>query len=340
MIDILRDLIKLIQKLIGKESPDIPISVPLPPKPLPDPPTPPKPKPPKPKPDSPYFDFFGKQRFLVFVSYFDGIRARHLLKDLDYLKRKGVDGIRLYLNFSYPPNRPWDFLFQPNGSLHAGRLEMLHTILKLTRKKQMVVDLSSSRRKDPDGWQMPINTYARCWGLLAKQLKDWGFEHFLIDIENEHNNPWAGQAHTMMQGEARAVRKAIQAHLPDALITASVASHISPESAVNWAEKEGMNWIGYHDPRVRTWPEDTEGLALRCKRAVGSNKIKIYFQEPNGINPGGSAQSTNEFRVALAGAKRAKIAGWCFHTGAGFTLSDGSFESKLKPAEREFLENL
>jgi len=101
-----------------------------------------------------------------------------------------------------------------------------------------------------------------------------------------------------------------------------------------------MNFMGYHDPRVHSWPEDTENLALRCRRVVGDNSIKVYFQEPNGIGKAGSARSTNEFRVALAGAKRAQIAGWCFHTAAGFTLSDGSFESKLKPAEREFLENL
>ena len=54
----------------------------------------------------------------------------------------------------------------------------------------------------------------------------------------------------------------------------------------------------------------------------------------------GNARSTNEFRVALAGAMRAKIAGWCFHTDAGFTLIDGSFKSKLRPADREFLERM
>ncbi|KKK98143.1 hypothetical protein LCGC14_2645740, partial [marine sediment metagenome] len=104
IINQIQDLINVIRQLIGKE-PLIPVPKPDP-KPAPIPPTP---TPPPVVADSPFF--FGKQKTLVLVSYFDGLRALDLEKDLDWLKSKGVDGIRLYLNFSYPPNRPWDFLF-------------------------------------------------------------------------------------------------------------------------------------------------------------------------------------------------------------------------------------
>ncbi len=326
-IDILKKLIELIRKLIGKESPITIEPGPGPPKPIP--PSPPEPV------DSPYFNFFEKQKFLTFVSYFNGIDAKFPEQDLDFLKSKGVDGVRLYLNFSYPPNRPWNFIFNPDGSLNPYKLGTLGHILRLAEEREMVVDISSSRRGGRDEWQMPFGTYAHAWRLLSIELKKWAeFKNYLIDIENEHNCPWAGISETMNQYEALKVREAIQTNLPDVPITASVACNISPEAAATWADNEGMTFIGYHDPRVQGWAEATEELALRCKRAVGDNSVKICFQEPTR-----SAQSTNEFRVALEGAKRAEIAGWCFHNDI-FTLSDGSFESKLNPAGKEFLNQL
>lgn len=339
IINQIQDLINVIRQLIGKE-PLIPVPKPDP-KPAPIPPTP---TPPPVVADSPFF--FGKQKTLVLVSYFDGLRALDLEKDLDWLKSKGVDGIRLYLNFSYPPNRPWDFLFQPDGSLHPNRLGTLGSILQQTKKRGMVVDISSSRRLDgvdgrSDGWQMPPKVYAHCWHLLAKQIMEWKLDkHIVIDLENESNNPWAGQAHTMTITEAIYARKVVQRWLPNVPITASVASHISPEAAVKLAVQEGMTFLGYHDPRVAGWAEATESLALRCRRAIGDNSIKVCFQEPPGTGRAGPVKSTNEFRVALAGAKRAQIAAWYHHLDAGFTLIDGSFESKLRPADREFLNGL
>ncbi len=296
---------------------------------------PPTPKPMPPLVDSPYFNFFGRQETLVLVSYFDGIRAKYLEQDLNWLKSKGVDGIRLYLNFSYPPNRPWNFIFNPDGSLNPYKLGTLGHILRLAEERNLVVDISSSRRLDPDGWQMPFGTYAHAWRLLAIILEKWPFSNYIIDIENEHNCPWGGQGETMTMPEVRIIRDSIRASLPDVEITASVACNISPEAAANLAIQEGMTFVGYHDPRVAGWAEATEELALRCRRAVGDNSILVSFQEPPR-----RVSSTHEFRVALAGAKRAKIAAWYYHNKESFTLINGSFESKLTPAGREFLNGL
>ncbi len=301
--------------------------------------------PPDPGSDSPYFDFFGQRKFLVFVSYFDGIRAKYLEQDLNYLKSKGVDGIRLYLNFSYPPNRPWKFLFRSDGSLDVQRLGMLGHILRLANEREMVVDISSSRRLDgvdgrPNGWQMAPGVYAHAWRLLSIELKKWGFQNFLIDEDNEGNCPWANRSATLTIPEAIVIREVIQANLPTVPITASAACNISPEAAAVMTKAEGMSFIGYHDPRVRGWAEATEGLALRCKRAVGSDKIKVCFQEPNGIGKAGSVQSANDFWVALNGARKAKVASWTLHTSAGFSLRKRSFFSQLHPVENEFLNGL
>lgn len=340
MVKTIQEIIDLIRGLLGKEPlyPEpIPIPKPEPPKPKPKPPTP------KPKPDSPYFDFFGKREFLVGASYFDGIRAKYLEQDLDYLVSKGVRLIRLYLNFSLPKNRPWDFLFRSDGSLHPNKLGALGHILQLTRKREMVVDISSSRRLDgvdgkSDGWQMPPKVYVHCWHLLAKQLKAWGFEHFLIDVENEHNNPWAGQSATMTISEAIYVRSVIQVHLPNVPISASVASHISPEAAATMARQEGMNSIYFHDPRDPGSAKNTEALALRCKKAAGS-KIPIYFQEPAHI--GQFVKSSSALINMCKGAKRAGIAAWCMHQiNASFTLTERTFESRLDPRERGFFDRL
>ncbi len=295
--------------------------------------------PPSPSPDSPYFNFFGQQKFLVFASYFDGIRAKHLEQDLDYLKSKGVDGFRLYLNFGFPDprNRPWNFIFNPDGSLNPYKLGSLGHILRLAEKREMVVDISSSRRGGRDEWQMPPGTYAHAWRLLSIELKSWGFQNFILDIENEHTGAWAGRQ-AMTEAEAALARNAIKGNLPNVLITASVAN-ASPGSAAAIGWDEGMNVLAWHDPRNTDFAKNTESYALQCKAAVGES-VFVYFQEPARAGWGDAVKSSDDLLTALNGAKAAQIAGWCFHNAGSFTLSDGNFESKLRPLERGFLNRI
>jgi len=289
---------------------------------------------PKPKP-TPKPNTFGSG-FKVAASYFDALRARHLVKDLNYFKRKGVGIVRVYLNFSYPPNKPWRFLFRPDGTLDKGKLGQLHKLLKLSNKRKMIVDISSSRRKDPDGWQMTPQAYGTCWRTLAKQLKFWGYTNYIIDLENEHNCGWAGSRHTMSQERALSIRNSIRLILPDAHITASVACHISPEAAAAMAKVEGMNVLAYHDPRGENCIKDSEPLARRCKKAF--SKGLVYFQEPCQIGWQDYVKNADDLTAMLNGAKKAKIASWCFHSDASFNLSGGTFESRLLPEERKFME--
>ena len=59
-------------------------------------------------------------RFLVFLSYFDGIQrpAAVLNADLDYLSKQGIDGIRVLPNWKAQ-------LFGTDGTVHRAALEKL-----------------------------------------------------------------------------------------------------------------------------------------------------------------------------------------------------------------------
>ena len=202
----------------------------------------------------------------------------------------------------------------------------------------MVVDISSSRRLDPNGWQMSPGVYAHAWRLLSIELQKWGFQNYVIDIENESNCGWGGRSAAMTTAEAIIVRGAIRANLPAAPITASVACHISPENAASLARAQGMSFIGYHDPRTPTCVEDTLPLALRCKAAAGP-EVKVYFQEPAQIGWGNFVKNAGDLLTMCRGAEAAKIAAWCFHSDASFKLNN-RIELLYKPEEREFLNRL
>ncbi len=298
-----------------------------------DPPSPP----PNPSPNSPYFDFFGRREFLVFASYFNMMGASNIIEDLDFLKESGIGGVRIYLNWANPDHEPYRFLFRSDGSLDGGRLEQLHTFLQLTTDRQLVVDISSSRRGNKGYWQTAPGVYAHSWRLLSIEIAKWGFTNIVIDGDNEGNCPWAGRPVTMTSGEAITFREAVQVNLSAMPVTVSAACNISPEAAVALALSQGMSWVGYHDPRTPTCVQDTEALALRCKQAATGTGMKIGFQEPDRI--GSNVKTANDLSAMCQGAERAGIALWCLHSTASFKLNN-RIELLYEPEAREFLNRL
>ena len=49
-----------------------------------------------------HFALNGQAKFLVLAGYFDGLDAGNVGADLDYLKSKGIDGVRVFPNW-------WDY---------------------------------------------------------------------------------------------------------------------------------------------------------------------------------------------------------------------------------------
>ncbi|HSS02422.1 MAG TPA: hypothetical protein VLM79_35425, partial [Kofleriaceae bacterium] len=99
-----------------------------------------------------YFSVNGTPRFLVFVSYFDGLDVPQgaFVDDLNYLRARGVDGIRILANWWVAPNDytagPLQYaqntLFLPNGTLRSTTRDAMGWYLDRAREANMVVDLT------------------------------------------------------------------------------------------------------------------------------------------------------------------------------------------------------
>src|SRR4029079_17016081 len=96
----------------------------------------------------------GAPRFLVFVSYFDGVRRVRggVGDDLDYLKTR-VDGIRCFPNwwdYACPPRSGADTLFDLQGEIRVAVWQTLDTLLNEAGERGLIVDLSFSRESVTD----------------------------------------------------------------------------------------------------------------------------------------------------------------------------------------------
>src|SRR3989442_11487334 len=92
------------------------------------------------------FTLNGQPRFLVFVSYFDGVRripdnlasTTVLDADLEYLVSKGVSGVRIFPNWQ----SPGETLMQCDGALRPLQLEKLKRLIDSAAANGLVVDVS------------------------------------------------------------------------------------------------------------------------------------------------------------------------------------------------------
>src|SRR5205814_2089568 len=99
-----------------------------------------------------YFSIDGTPRFLVFVSYFDGfdVPTGNYIDDLNWLRARGVDGIRILANWWVAPSDytagPLQYsqntLFLPNGTLRSVARDAMGWYLDRARDAGMVVDLT------------------------------------------------------------------------------------------------------------------------------------------------------------------------------------------------------
>src|SRR5437870_2304504 len=95
------------------------------------------------------FTVDGAARFVVFLSYFDGVRRVRsgVQDDLDYLKSR-VDGIRVFPNwweYACPPRSGGDTLFDLQGEIRPAVWQALDTLLAEAGDRGLIVDLSFSR---------------------------------------------------------------------------------------------------------------------------------------------------------------------------------------------------
>ncbi|MCC6154502.1 MAG: hypothetical protein IT367_12120 [Candidatus Hydrogenedentes bacterium] len=293
------------------------------------------------------FTVDGQERFLVFVSYFDAMRAsaENLETDFTYLREHGVDGIRIFPNW-------WDFrskiafardtLMDGKGNPRPERMQVLKDVLDRADRHAMIVDVSfayetveglSDLNAEQIGTgqgalpvnQVHIDDYER--GLIATAMALTPYENLFFDVQNEYN----GRITHLSDDEVRRLGAAIKHADPMRLVTASLANEIGPEEVSERSNKVEVDIVGWHESR-NPWRFDImDQLVLR---AIGKTSKPIYLGEPALLK---DELTVENFVTAITKAKAGGAAAWCLHTQNGFDLSTQPLVDRLTGGEKEFL---
>jgi hypothetical protein len=305
------------------------------------------------------FTVDGRARFLVFVSYFDALRASDaaLETDFAFLRRHRLDGVRIFPNWwrceaerqcgGHPGA---DTLFEPgSGRVRPDRLARLREVLALAGRHGLLVDLSFARetvREGADGPPLAAAVYADALASVLRAL-DGASPHVCIDLQNEidQNRVFAPSA------------------AEDARQIAALAKRIAPPGRIvfastNEAEAELVAYCGtrgpcpaaarpldvlaVHDARAPDWHDRTPAV-VRSLRAIAARRgaKPVYLQEPQPWQDERAPDRLERFLDAAARARRAGAAAWTFHTRSAFILRDGRpWTARLDRDERAFLERV
>jgi hypothetical protein len=285
----------------------------------------------------------GQTTDLLLVSYFDGLDLDEdrWADDLDYFKRIGVDGVRLFPNWWQQTGEPSicspNTLFKtdgglnmgPDGDTSCGRLGKLRRFLDKASEKRLIVDVTFSRETvgatQSECGSMTVPSYQTAIGKAAAALKP--YRNVLFDLQNE----WP-QNGFFADDMGRIKREAVDP-IDDARIV--VASHGDESSNAGFAAAQGMDAAAVHDNRQYfDWYERTDDLIEQTRSASGK---PVYLSEPWAWEDDGNGA---HFRRAWQLAKEHRAAAWVFHTRAGFTLGGQPMRDLMDPGQRATLEAL
>jgi hypothetical protein len=291
----------------------------------------------------------GEPRFLVFVSYFDGLHrpTTDLIdRDLQYLKDKGVDGIRVFPDWHAPR------LLDAGGAVDNQSLGRLLTLAGRAAAKGMILDVSF----DPELPGITTLEHFRegrdgAGGLknIAAALRDAKARNVVIDLCNE----WDLHCDAFGMAGLQSVKDAIKKIDPARLVVVSARDE---GEAVSFVKDFGFDAVTYHDPRdhapsrspTHNWATKTGPVvaSLKAKLAEAGVVAPVYLQEPSRfIRPGEHRSDTDDdpsrYATALANGRAAGAAAWTFHTLAGGDLSGTEPLSELLlPGEQNVLDAL
>ena len=306
--------------------------------------------------DGDRFTVDGQRRFLVFVSYFDGIRripddlasTAILDSDLDYFAAKGVAGLRVFPNWQFRS----ETLMDCNGTLRPLQVAKLKTLVDRAAAKHLVVDLSFTIDvvKNARGTQC-LSAAGYKQALEATTVALLGRTNVFFDLQNEHdkNRPPADKAHgsgwtprqwTEYLGSV--IRPAVKGRDGTRIVTVSWTSDLAPEQVYSNVETYGYDVLAYHH-RGAGWETKTAVYVEALKQLFDRRgpARPVYIQEPNRFP---FDTTVEHYETAITNAKRSGAAAWTFHNSVVETSKPlkGAlpFEQLLEPGERVFLDRL
>jgi hypothetical protein len=288
------------------------------------------------------FTVGGTPRFLLFVSYFDAMRAGDLDGDFTYIRRAGFDGIRIFPNwYHYVAGAPADDdgLFTREGTIRAERWRVFIRVLERAAAHGLVVDVSFTRdtitglSHERYGDQLRAATAA----LRGRH------PHVLFDLQNEF------PIHMKQQEMEALLRTYVRPADPDRIVTASLDSGSTPDPAQagRIAAALALPVLAYHEARDRErWYTEAQAKRIvgALQAGLGDSRVPIYLQEPIAVAtlcpprcaPGDWDSGRFRARDAARAAKQAGAAAWTFHTRSTFDLASISFVERLQadPAQK------
>jgi hypothetical protein len=282
----------------------------------------------------------GSAKFLIFVSYFDALRASPSVwaSDLDWLSSKGIDGVRIFPNW-WPncnggtPNG--DALIDENGNVRGDTLTALQNFLAAAAQRQMLVDVTFTRDTVSD--QMTVAQYKNAVAFVVGSINT--YRNAVVDVQNE----W--DLHGFQQNDITSIVQALKIDDPSRLATASTGSTNSGAIAV----AQGLDFVAHHDDRNGSWYTDATIASVlnMVRQSLGTADKPIDLQEPMpfdyGCAPGqGSVDlDTTHAAIAVSAAKARGASVWTLHTRFGFDLTQMSLQASLTAAgEVSAVENL
>jgi hypothetical protein len=284
-------------------------------------------------------------RLLLFISYFDALRATDLESDLDYIANDmKFDGIRIFPNWlqrdeNFCAIPDTDLLFDKAGNVRgdgqaSGALKKLLDLIAAADARRLVVDVSFVKNAD-----LSTDGYIRAVTRTASLLRSFG--NVIIDLQNEVD------VNQIAEADVKRLRDAIRKEDPIRLVMVSRSGAVADAAA--YSTRLAMSAVAYHDGREPGWEARVPQI-VDTLRATG---LPVYLQEPQAWNSGlricertegvnrESDGDPDRFRAAVANAKSAGAAAWTFHTRQSFRLdSGGSLRSRIEanPAEKMLLE--
>jgi hypothetical protein len=315
------------------------------------------------------FTYNSNPEFMVFVSYFAGIRhyaadPAAVIANFNYMRASGVRGIRVFPNWwggLNPCVAASDTLF---STAHAAtqyvnptQLAHLKNFLTAADNAQLVVDISFAQETVPG---LTFTDYKTAIAKVTTELSG-GYAHAFIDVQNEANLPSAScNKAALSEAQANELKAAVRGADGTRKVTISIDQNLHGSLAGYLAQVSGFDVAAYHDPRgyptgaypanpsCPAPPGNTSPAWVRCTCArvydVGTgfgNTKPAYFQEPERSNVTAANPTAYFGNPLLEAAARAKISGaaaWTLHTEVGFLLP--GFPTALSSVESDFLTRL
>jgi hypothetical protein len=254
----------------------------------------------------------GTPRFLTFMTMFGAMGAPDIVADLQTVRNLGFDGVRIWPNLDTGPQ-----LMTSDGTLRPQELARLRLILDEARKQRLIVDVSFTYET-----VRGLNSTRARVGMAAAAEALRSYDNILIDIQNERN---VTDQRFMSEADVALALSAIRSIDPTRIVVASNSPADSAEYAADFTARLGLNATAYHEPRNPRWytlPEAQNNVG-----AMRKNGKPAYLQEPmptrDDLFSYPAHDRADYFIQALAHAKLAGAAAWCFHTDVAIDYRTG-----------------